>query len=232
MSFHNQATTLDSTPLTVAVLENDRFAKEGIIAELEIDGVVVIGSASDADGILALANAQHPDAVIIDLKLDRDDRDYRGLNVISALKKMAPTTKCIVVTSFPTVANFRASILAGAEGFIAKENSVQNEILMGEVVRRVVKGERYYDGELVTQVVMASKDVGEPAARNPLTERERQILSLVEHTNEQIGVMLSVAESTVKAHLKSGFEKLSLASGQRIYNRREAAELARMLGYI
>lgn len=232
MSFHDQATTQDSTSLTVAILENDRFAKEGIIAELEIDGVVVIGSASDADGILSLVNAQHPDVVIIDLKLDRNDREYRGLDVISALKQTAPTTKCIVVTSFPTVANFRASILAGAEGFIAKENSVQNEILMGEVVRRVVKGERYYDGELVAQVVIASKDAGEPAARNPLTERERQILSLVEHTNEQIGAMLNVAESTVKAHLKSGFEKLSLASGQRVYNRREAAELARLLGYI
>jgi DNA-binding NarL/FixJ family response regulator len=224
--------TPEAARLKVAVLENDRFAREGIIAELESDGIEVVGTASDATSIEKLVAAHQPDVVIIDLKLDREDREYRGLDVIRMIKEAAPATKCVIVTAFPTVANFRASIWAGAEGFVAKENSVENELMMGEIVRRVVKGERCYDGELVAQIVMASKDQPGVHTQNPLTEREREILRLVDHTNEQIAEMLNVAESTVKAHLKSSFEKLALVTGRKIYHRREAAELAHALGYL
>lgn len=232
MSLHRQLTSPEGTTLKVAVLENDRFAKEGIIAELESDGIDVVGEASDPDTIQNIIATYKPDAVVIDLKLGREDHAYKGLDVISAIKATSPATKCIVVTSFPTVANFKASILAGAEGFIAKENSIQNGLSMGEVVRRVVKGERCYDGELVAQIVAPPKDHAETGAKNPLTDRERQILELVDHTNEQIATLLNVAESTVKAHLKNIFDKLAFAGGRKVYNRREAAELARILGYL
>src|SRR5690242_12819769 len=96
----DQATAEANAPLTAAVLENDRFAREGIIAELEIDNILVVGSANDAAGITRLVDDKHPQVVIIDLKLDRDDRDYHGLGVISALKQLKPDIKCIVVTAF------------------------------------------------------------------------------------------------------------------------------------
>lgn len=217
--------------LKVAVLENDRFAKEGIIAELESDNIAVVGSTGDADDIQRIVAEQRPDVVIIDLKLSRDDQEFRGLELISAIKQAWPHTRCIVVTSFPTIVNFRASVLAGAEGFIAKENSIQNGLTMGEAVRRAMRGERCYDGDLVAQFVMLAKP--QPTVlRNPLTEREQEVLQFAEYSNEEIAEKLTVAESTVKAHFKNSFEKLSNAAGRKILNRYDAAEVARVLGFL
>ena len=218
--------------LTVAVLENDRFAKEGIIAELEADGIAVIGTTGDPAMIQTIVAEQQPDAVIIDLKLSRDDNEFRGLAVIDAIKQASPATRCIVVTAFPSVANFRASVLAGAEGFIAKENSIQNGLTMGEAVRRAVRGERCYDGELVAQFVMLTKLQPDTAIRNPLSEREQEVLQLAQHSNEEIATKLTLAESTVKAHFKNSFEKLTGPAGRKIRNRYDAAEIARILGFL
>lgn len=217
--------------LAVAVLENDRFARKGIIDELESDDIRVAGYAGDADEILRVVAEHRPDAVIIDLKLSRDDDEFRGLEVISAIKQASPYTRCIVVTGFPTIANFRASVLAGAEGFIAKENSILVGLTMGEAVRRAVRGERCYDGDLVAQFVMLAKP--QPTIQhNPLTEREQEVLRLAELSNDEIAQKLTLAESTVKAHFKNGSEKLAQVAGRKIHNRYDAAEVARVLGFL
>ncbi len=165
MLLESQSTSSESTTLKVAVLEDDRFAKEGIIAELESSGIEVIGAVGDPEAIKRIVAEYRPHAVIIDLKLGRADQEYQGVDVISTIKQISPDTKCIVVTSFPTITNFRASILAGAEGFIAKENSIQNDLSIGEVVRRVMKGERCYDGELVAQIVVSPSNQADPRIR-------------------------------------------------------------------
>ena len=218
--------------IRAAVLENDRFAKEGIIAELESNDITVVGSAGTVEAMVQIVNAHQPEVVIVDLKLSREDQDFRGLDGISAIKHARPTTRCIVVTAFPSMSNFRASVVAGAEGFIAKENSVQSGLTMGEAVRRVIRGERCYDGDLVAQYVLFAKLQPETLPRNPLSEREQQVLKLVELSNEDIALRLMIAESTVKAHLKNATEKLELAAGKKVHNRYEAAELARMLEFL
>lgn len=223
-----------SAPMTpkVAVLENDRFAKEGIIAELESDNISVVGSTGDPDDMQRIVADLQPNAVIIDLKLSRDAHDFRGLEVISAIKQASPYTRCIVVTSFPSIANFRASVLAGAEGFIAKENSIQNGLTMGEAVRRALRGERCYDGELVAQFIIATRLQPNTQVPNPLSDREMEVLRMAELSNEDIASKLVLSESTIKAHFKNIFEKLTAAGGRKIHTRREAAETARILGFL
>jgi DNA-binding NarL/FixJ family response regulator len=89
-----------------------------------------------------------------------------------------------------------------------------------------------FDGELDRTLVpavasVASGQLSAPLALQrqlapaPLSFRERQILALVTegNTNRQIADRLVVAESTVKTHLSSAFEKLEVRS------RAEAAAL-------
>jgi LuxR family maltose regulon positive regulatory protein len=62
----------------------------------------------------------------------------------------------------------------------------------------------------------------------PLSERELEVLRLVTRgdTNDEIGRALYVSENTVKAHLKTIYRKLDVAS------RREAASKAKQLGLL
>jgi DNA-binding NarL/FixJ family response regulator len=223
----------NSSAWKVAILENDRFAKEGIIAELEIEGNIVVGEASDHSAIVAIIEEFEPDVVIIDLKLGREDRDFKGLEAIKRIKEISSDVKCIVVTSFPSVPNFRDALRFGAEGFVAKENSVQNGVTMGEIIKRVMNGENYYDANLIRQVVLSEGDVPLLSKKPLLTEREQQVLRMAaQYTNKQIAEALSIEESTVKAHLKNSFEKLSIDTGRKIDKRQDAVDSARALGYI
>ena len=69
--------------------------------------------------------------------------------------------------------------------------------------------------------ICMSEQVRAAIARRPLSARERQILAMVIMglTNGEISQRLHLAESTVKSHLASTFEKLGVRS------RAEAAEL-------
>jgi DNA-binding NarL/FixJ family response regulator len=59
--------------------------------------------------------------------------------------------------------------------------------------------------------LMATRDDGPPGG---LTERERQVLSLVAsgETNRQIAAALGISEHTVARHLSNIFDKLGLSS--------------------
>jgi LuxR family maltose regulon positive regulatory protein len=69
---------------------------------------------------------------------------------------------------------------------------------------------------------------GSTALFEPLTDREREVLSLLAEglTNPEIAEALVVATGTVKAHTASIYRKLD------VHNRMEAAARARELGLL
>ncbi|HEX4457702.1 MAG TPA: response regulator transcription factor, partial [Polyangia bacterium] len=67
-----------------------------------------------------------------------------------------------------------------------------------------------------------------PVAHEPLTEREREVLSLLAEgvSNRDIGGAIFISENTVKYHLKNIYSKLAVTG------RVQAIEAARRMGVI
>ena len=83
-------------------------------------------------------------------------------------------------------------------------------------------------GSTVKPSVLAPSSAGGPAAAEPLTERERDVLRLLAagRSNPEIARTLYVELNTVKTHVKSLYGKLG------VHSRVQAAQRAQELGLL
>src|SRR5690348_11582573 len=75
-----------------------------------------VASADDAEGALAAARQEHPDFVVLDLKLGADN----GLALIPELLAVAPHARILLLTGYASIATAVEAIKRGAHDYLAK----------------------------------------------------------------------------------------------------------------
>lgn len=200
------ALIVDDHPLFCEALAMTLAGPVGI-AEVE-----AVGSLEAA--IVRLATGPLPDVVVLDLNLP----DVNGLDGVVRLRQFVPETPIVVVSSLDELKVVRAALKAGVNAFVPK-HSGREEIR--EAFAVIARGE-----------VHASRMALEPAATSSseeavkrltlLTRQQARILQLVcaGLMNKQIAYELSIAETTVKAHVTAIMRKL------RVQTRMQAVLLA------
>jgi DNA-binding NarL/FixJ family response regulator len=164
-------------------------------------GIEVVGEAGDGAAAVALAQRLRPDVVLMDLRMPRQD----GVAATRELRRLLPSVKVLVLTTFDADADIERAIAAGAVGYLLKD-APRADLMRG--VRAAARGEAALSPSVAARLMARSVT---PAAE-PLTARERQVLTLVADglTNRQIGRRLRVSETTVKTHLVRSFAKLGV----------------------
>lgn len=104
----------------------------------------------------------------------------------------------VIVTTFGRAGYLRRAMDAGARGFLVKDNPVGN---LATAIRRVLAGETVVDPELAAQALRSGP--------NPLTERERQILSASDGGTPivELAAGLHLSPSTVRNYLSRAIGK-------------------------
>lgn len=128
MDFANQTTDLDEHPdpapaiqrnrgtmASILVIDDDETFNTVLRRALERRGYAA-RSALDADSALALASANPPDAVVLDLNLGSTS----GLNLIRPLLDNAPDCRIVVLTGYASIATAVDAIKLGAIQYFAK----------------------------------------------------------------------------------------------------------------
>jgi DNA-binding NarL/FixJ family response regulator len=196
------ALIVDDHPLFCDALSMTLKAVAGIA---RIDTAGNLGAALDR-----IAAPPLPDVVVLDLNLP----DVNGLDGLARLKKAAGEVPVVVVSSMSDHRMIAAAVRAGASGFVPKHS--QREVFR-TAFAALGRGETY-----VPEGVVLDPD---PAA--PVTDREDAIQRLSQLTrqqstilqlicegklNKQIAYELSIAETTVKAHVTAIMRKLGVQS--------------------
>jgi DNA-binding NarL/FixJ family response regulator len=173
----------------------------------------IVGEAGDRQDALALAASVSPDIILLDLDLGGES----GMSLIADLKAAATDARVIILTGLRDTEAHRRAVLAGAMGIVKKEKAA--EVLIS-AIERVRAGDAWLDPSLVAGVLTEMTGSGKTRKDDPetekiatLTNREREVIALVGEgiKNKEIANRLFISETTVRHHLTSIFDKLSVA---------------------
>jgi DNA-binding NarL/FixJ family response regulator len=119
---------------------------------------------------------------------------------MQALRRDHPGAVVLVLTTYDGDEDIFRAVEAGARGYLFKGEF--REALL-EAIRAVHAGETFLPPEIASRVAARAEEL-------PITARELEILTLVAKglSNPEIGQVLSIAEMTVKNHLRKVFQKL------------------------
>jgi NarL family two-component system response regulator LiaR len=195
--------------IKVLVVDDQNIVRKGIRALLEqVDGINVIGEASNGEEAVEQAKRLAPDVILMDLMMPKMD----GIEAIREIKARQSSAKIIALTSFVTEDKVFPAIKAGAMGYLLKDSEPEDLIT---AIRKVNRGEPSLHPVVAKMVLEEiSQPVKQPLTPEPLTEREVDIVRLVAQglSNRQIAEQLVIGEATVRTHVGNVLNKLHLAN--------------------
>lgn len=186
------------TPIRVMTADDHLLIREGLAALIGAHpDIEIVGEAADGDEAIRKFEELRPDVLLLDLQMPK----RHGVEVIGEIRSRFPAARIIVLTTYDMEQVVSKALAAGAQAYLLK-TSVRRELI--NTIRSVVTGRRHVDPEVATTLANHADD-------EPLTPREVAVLSLVAegNSNREIGSALSIAEETVKGHIKSILSKLT-----------------------
>ena len=197
------------------VLADDHPIVLGGLAQLlslERDIEIVARCTNGNDALDALRR-ERPDILITDLVMP----GHGGLDLARIIAAESLPTRAVILTARITGDEVLEAMRAGVAGILLKETAPA-QIL--ECIHRVATGEQWMDpivGRRTLDGMLRRQSATERAA-SLLTPRELEVVRMVAngHRNREIADALHISEGTVKAHLRTIFEKLHVSSRMKL----------------
>ena len=173
----------------------------------------IVAQVGDGDEIVPRALETGPDVALLDIELP----GRSGLDAAAALRQALPDCQVLILTTFGRPGYLRRAMEAGAAGFLVKDGPVEE---LAVAIRQVLAGERVIDPGLAAAALSAGP--------NPLTQRERDVLSAAVDgaTVADIAAKAHLSPATVRNYLSSAIGKTQTR------NRMEAVRAARQNGWL
>ena len=207
-------TTAPPGRIRVLIADDQRVVRDGLSMLVSlIDGVEIVGLASDGAEAVRLAAAHHPDVIMMDLRMPGVD----GAAATAEVRQRLPGTQVLVLTTYADDAAILAALRAGALGYLTKDASAEQ---IEAAVRAVHAGQTHLDPAVQARLVATVTSEGPPgpapdqagrAGPPPagLTSREAEVLTLLASglSNAEIAQRLYLSNATVKTHINRIFAK-------------------------
>ena len=194
--------------IRVLVVDDQQLVRTGfrMILDAEPD-IEVVGEAGHGEEAVALAGRTGPDVVLMDIRMPIMDG-------VEATRRLAGSTKVLILTTFDLDEYVYDALRAGASGFLLKDTPPED---LAEAVRVVAGGDALLAPSVTKRLVQEfatrpSPQVKPAEGMSLLTDREREVLELVARglSNQEIATSLYLGETTVKTHVGRILMKLGL----------------------
>ena len=205
----------DAGKIRVLCVDDHPVVRDGISAIINLQpDMMLAGAAATGGEALERFFELRPDVALVDLRLP----DMSGFDLIKKIRDKSPNARIIVLSSHEGDADIQRALEAGAQGYVAK-GIVREELLA--TIRSVHAGKRRLPAAV-------AQTLAEHMADEPISPRELEVLSLMAagKRNKEIASELSIAEDTVKMHVRNILSKLQ------VNDRTEAVTVALRRGII
>jgi DNA-binding NarL/FixJ family response regulator len=190
-------------PVIRTVIADDHsLVRSGMRAELG-DRFQVVGEADDAPGAIDVIAAHQPDLVVCDLRMPGGG----GLAVVRASATIAPI---VILTVSEEERDLLDAVAAGAAGYLLKTTPTDE---LRQHLERAAAGEPVFSPSLAALVLGEFRRMAKSAGANPLTDREREVLTYVARGSSyaEIGREMGISPRTAENHVRNILGKLHLS---------------------
>ncbi|MFI5984557.1 response regulator [Streptomyces sp. NPDC051555] len=173
--------------------------------------MVVVGQAGNGREAVELARTERADVVVMDIRMPGTD-GIEATRLIASTEDLAGV-KVLVLTTYDTDENVVEALRSGASGFLVKDTRPA-ELLAA--IRTVAGGEALLSpgptARLIARVLRTPNSAPAPAALDPLSDREREVLTLVAKglNNTEIADALALSPLTAKTHVSRIMGKMGI----------------------
>jgi DNA-binding NarL/FixJ family response regulator len=169
----------------------------------------VVGCVANGREALHALALQRVDVLICDWRMPVLD----GPGVLQELHRLQRPTPVLILSMENDPATVRRAFAAGAAGFIAKTDDLDE---FPVAIRAVAAGQRFLSRS-VRMSLLAQPDLNpllDPPPTERLSPREREVLRLIarQYPSSRIADALCISEHTVRTHRKSLLRKLGVAT--------------------
>jgi DNA-binding NarL/FixJ family response regulator len=193
----------------IAIVEDNRTIRESLAEFVQSDPEFrCVCTCATAEEALKAVPKHQPDIVLMDIQLP----NLSGIECCAQLKQLLPSVQIIMVTVYEDTERIFKALRAGACGYLLKRCTPE-ELLAA--IREVQLGGAPMSREIARKVIFSFQEPMAAAAEvEDLSPREREILELLAEgfPNKQIASRMSVADGTVRWHLRHVYHKLHVRS--------------------
>ena len=199
--------------IRILIVEDQTMLASALATLLEYEkDFQIVAMAENGLSALEILAETKIDLVLTDIEMPEMD----GISLTQEISKKYPLVRTIILTTFARTGYLQRAMQAGANGYLLKDNKVD---ALANIIRQI------YAGEIVVSPELA---ISNWHAKDPLTERERQILRLIEigEPTAKIATKVNLSKGTVRNYLSEAISKLDAK------NRIDAARIARKQGWL
>ena len=192
-------------------MNESELLRLGIRTALEAaEDFQVIGEFALDEGAIEKVGDLEPDLVLMSLQWP----ELEEVNICRNIMSEFPSVKVIMVSHLHSEKEMIASMIAGATGYLSVNASISE---LGNALQTVLDGGIHFNWGDTAQIISVLRIIAENeqmSKQEPLSDRELSILALIGdgYGNEEIGLRLSIATTTVRNNITMIRSKLGLNS--------------------
>ncbi|MBD5498859.1 MAG: response regulator transcription factor [Lachnospiraceae bacterium] len=206
----------------VLLVDDEKLLLDSLEIILSLNGMEIIGKASDGNGALQILEekAEDCDIALVDLNM----KGMGGIELIKVMKERFAHVKILVLTTFYDDKYITEAIAGGADGYLLKDSG--KDAILGAVTQ-ILSGVTVLDQQVMAhlaelmaanserrkkEAIEGSKEDNACDIAAELTGREKEICALMAEglTNRQIADKLYISEGTVKNYISNIYDKTGI----------------------
>jgi len=194
--------------IRVAVVEDHRLTREGLVAEIAADpGFSVTGAYASMEAALPALCAEPPDVLLADIGLG----GMSGIEGVRRYRAQHPEALVLMLSVLGDDGHVFEAVCAGAHGYLLKDTPPEG---LRAALRELVAGGAPMTPHVARRVVSMFRRVPVPDADHGLSPREVDVLRALGqgHSYKTAAHALDLSVDTVRFHVRHIYAKLHVHS--------------------